>query len=158
MSFDIISNINLNLDPDDADGWVNVLAKILDESVNANSSERSQLITLITKVVKATGISLRPLDEIALRLQANLALANLTQRLNELDSRNQELLDLASQLNVQVATANRDAGRFTRITDEIKKVTASITTIKDLVGQLSNPDATTVARIEAVITALERLN
>lgn len=156
MPFDI-SNINLNLDPDDADGWVNVLARILDESVNANSSERSQLITLITKVVKGTGVSLKPLDEIALKLQANLALANLAQRLNELDLRNKELLNLAQQLGVQVVAANRDSGRLIHITNEINKVTATVNTIKDLVSQLNSPNANTVTKIEAVITALEKL-
>jgi hypothetical protein len=152
-----ISDINLdNLITDDE--WVNALARILDESMNASPSERSQIITFLTRFVQKSPLRLSPLDDIAVRLQANLTLANLTQRLNELSSRNQELVNLADSLGVQVIAANQDAGKLTRITGEIKKVTASITTIKDLVSQLNSTDATKVSRIEAVITALENLN
>lgn len=156
MPFDI-SDINLD-DLITDEEWVNALARILDEGVNATPSERGQLITFLTRFVQKTPLRLLPLNDIALRLQANLTLANLTQRLNELAARNQEIIILATQLGVQIEAANRDAGRLIRITGEINKATASINTIKDLVNQLNNPDANTSARIQAVATALERLN
>lgn len=156
MAFNI-SDINLdNLITDDE--WVNALVRILDESINATSSERTQLITLLTRFVQKSPLRLAPLDTIAVRLQANLTLTIMTQRLDELAARNDEIIALAAQLGVQVAAANRDANRLIRITGEINKITAGINTIKTLVSQLDNPTANASAKIQAVITALEALD
>lgn len=151
-----VDNIDEEISPDRV--FINVFAVILDASRNSNENAALQDIIgdFLTKLPNRA--TLNRLRNTADQLETDVMIAEVGARTAAINARNQELIQLAKALGIQIEAANTDAEKLTKITGEINKATQAVNTIKTLVSQLNSSDAGTSARIQAVITALEELD
>lgn len=153
-----VDNIDEEISPDRV--FINVFTVIIDASRNAKSNENPALQDIIgdflTKLPNRA--TMNRLKNIADQLETDVMIAIVGARIAAINARNQELTQLAKALGIQIEAANTDAEKLTKITGEINKATQAVNTIKTLVTQLNSADATANAKIQAVITALEKLD
>ena len=153
-----VDNIDQEISPDRV--FINTFAVILAASRSASSTQNSTLQDIIgdflTKLPNRATLS--RLRTTANQLETDVMIAEVEARRRAIDARNQELTQLARALGIQIEAANTDAEKLTKITGEINKATQAVNTIKTLVSQLNNSNANANARIQAVITALEKLD
>jgi chromosome segregation ATPase len=94
-------------------------------------------------------------DRIRARDLANsLSRATLALRIARINARNDALARLTAELQTQIDKANSDANLLKRIKDAVDKATKTVNEAKALLDQLQKADASTKAKLKALIDSL----
>lgn len=151
-----VDNIDTDISPDRV--FINAFAIVLEASRNSN--ENAELQDIVGDFLRKlpNRVTLNKLRNTADQLETDVMITVAATRTAAINARNLELTQLAKALGIQIEAANTDAEKLTKITGEINKASQSVNTIKTLVSQLNNSDANATARIQAVVTALEKLD
>ena len=140
--------------------FVAAYARIVDAGTTLVEADRNALLTVVSNFVDnkipTNDINFQPLEDSARLFQQNLAAQIIGMGMANIAERNVELQSLIAQFGVQIAATN-DGPKLQQITAQITKATAAVNEIRDLVTQLSTPNASASARIQAVLTALQTL-
>lgn len=103
-------------------------------------------------------INLKPIRARAKDLADTLTINDLQERIASIQSRNDLLGRLTSELKTQIDKANNDATLLQRIKDGVDKATKTVTEIKSLINQLTATDASTKDKLNALVTELDNIS
>lgn len=141
--------------------YVETFKAILEASRNADSPvERNAILTLLNKfTTKASASGNDDLATISTRLAQDIMVANQTERLSKIESRNERLNQITPTLVKISEQAKKDAKeiKFEPIVQHLNNAASAIKAIRTLEQDL-NSDASAIAKIQAVIAAIEELS
>ncbi|MGI8639879.1 MAG: hypothetical protein ACR2MG_07980 [Pyrinomonadaceae bacterium] len=143
--------------------WVGALAQIIVHAASqteASEEDMEELQQILDefqdKLPKQT--SLEPLLDIASEMSTVVMINIITDGINKIKSNNKELNQLAKKLGVQVKKINDSATLLKNIKTQIDKATKVVKTAKELEESLIDKDLSKIAKLQAIITALEGLS
>lgn len=87
-----------------------------------------------------------------------LMLVTLKGRIDRINARNEALGELTGGLQTQIDKANSDANLLKRIKDGVDKANKTISEVKSLVDALTATDASTKAKLKALIDTLNNIS
>lgn len=140
--------------------YVETFKAILEASRNADSPvERNAVLNLLnTFTTKASASGNDDLANISTRLAQDVMITNQVERISKIESRNERLNELTPTLVKISERAKKEAKKisFEPIVQHLNNATSAIQAIKTLAQDL-NSDAAAMAKIQSVITAIEKL-
>jgi hypothetical protein len=140
--------------------YVETFKAILETSRNADSpvERNAVLILLNTFTTKTSASGNDDLATISTRLAQDVMIANQAERLSKIEARNERLKQLTPTLVSVSERAKKEAKeiRFEPIVQHLNNAATAIQAIKTLEQGL-NSDASAMAKIQSIITAIEGL-
>lgn len=103
-------------------------------------------------------INLKLIKAKAKDLADTLMLAELQDRIKSINSRNELLGRLTSELKTQIDKANQDANLLKTIKDGVDKATKTVTEIKTIINQLTATDTSTKQKLSTLVTDLDQIS
>jgi uncharacterized phage infection (PIP) family protein YhgE len=103
-------------------------------------------------------INLKPIRAGAKDLADTLTIKDLKERIDSINSRNELLGRLTSELKTQIDKANKDANLLKQIKDGVDKATKTIVEIRSLINQLTDSDVSTKEKLIALVTELDKIS
>ena len=150
----------LDTDFSSVEEFVAAYARIVDAGETLKESERDDLQDVVGNLRNKIplGIDFQALRDSARRFDEDLTAVIIGTGMANIAARNAELLQMQAALGQHNAAALADANKLQQITENINKATNAVKTARNLFSQLNSADASKMAKIQAIITALEDLD
>lgn len=151
-------SINFNNLASDAD-WAGALAKIIifmageTKASQADMDELQEVLNEYQERIPNLAL-FEPLRDIASDLATVVMINIIDSSLADINERNTELKTLAEQLGEQVKSINNSANLLQNIKAQIEQATQFIKNAKQIAEAATNPDASKIEKLKAIITAL----